>query len=216
MSIEKGNETSNNEMNPNDVSPVGNNSDTSGSESEKVYNEGFVNKLKGEKDNLRKRIEQLEAEKRESEEKALKEKEDYKTLYEKTKLENESLTGKLDSAENLRLNAKKESELKSELAKLGVKPSYAEKAVKLANLDSIKLDKDSGVIYGAEVVAKSLSEDWPDLFGSQSTEKVTQTAPASPTTTGALSLEQWQKLPYDERRKREGEMLQTMGVQMKR
>ncbi len=214
--LEKGNEKSNNEMNPNDSLPVGGNDVTSGTSSDKVYNEDFVNKLKGEKDNFRKRIEQLEAEKRESEERALKEKEDYKTLYEKTKAENEQLTGKLGSAEQQRLDAKKASELKSELAKLGVKPQYAEKAVKLANLDSVKIDKDSGVIYGAEVVAKSLSEDWPDLFGSGSSEKVTQNAPATPTPTGALSLEEWQKLPYDERRKREGEMMQTMGIQTKR
>lgn len=210
--VEKGNETSNNETNQTDGLPVESNSTTGGVDSGKVYKAEFVDKLKGEKDNLKKRIEQLEAEQKAAEERALKEKEDYKTLYEKTKAENERLTGSLESAEQQKLNAKKESELKRELAKLGVKPSYAEKAVKLANLDFVKVDNDSGVIYGAEVVAKSLSEDWPDLFGEGTTEKVSQSAPQSPPPTGALTLEEWQKLPYDERRKREGEVLGLTGA----
>lgn len=224
MSIEKGNEKGNNDnSNPNGTSPVGSDSATSGADSEKVYDSSFVEKLKGEKDNfrnanqsLRDELEQMKAEQKAREEAALKEKEDWKTLYEKTKLEKETLEGKLGSAEMLRQNAKKESELKSELAKLGVKPQYVERASKLANLDSVKIDKETGVIYGAEVVAKALSEDWPDLFGPGQSEKVEQQAPGSVAPTGALSLEEWQKLPYEERKKREGEMMVSQGVKLKR
>lgn len=221
--LEKGKELSNNNNNPSDTPPVGSDPATSGGGSDKVYDSSFVDKLKGEKENFRNanqkladEVAQLKADAKNKADAALKEKEDWKTLYEQQKTENESLTGKLGSAENQRLDAKKETELKKELTKLGLDPKYADKAVKLGNLESVKIDKDTGVIYGAEVVAKSLSEDWPALFGSTPTEKVSQSAPAIPSPTGALSMDEWKKLPYDERKKREGEMMQNEGIQLKR
>lgn len=222
--VEKGNETSNNEnAETTNSSPVGGNESTGGDSSDGNYNPEFVNKLKKEKENfrsetqkLRDQIAEMQKAQAEREEKELKEKEDWKTLYEKTKAENEALTGKLSSAEQLKVVSKKESEVKKELAKLGVKPEYADRAAKLVNLDSVKFDKETGVVYGAEVVAKTLSEDWPDLFGAGSTATVTQSAPNSPAPSGALSLEDWKRLPYDERKKREGDVMASAGVSVKR
>ena len=195
--------------------PAGGNESASGDSSgNESYSTEFVTKLKKEKDNfrsetqsLRDKIAEMEANQKAREEQELKEKEDWKTLFEKANEEKKNLEGKLTTVADRELSAKKESELKKELAKLGVKQNYVEKAAKLAQLDSVKIDNETGVIYGADVVAKTLSEEWPDLFGSGASETVRQSAPQTPTSTGVLSLDEWQKLPYEERKKREGDLL---------
>jgi len=222
MNLEKGNENSNNNVTNEPGVPVDAPTATSGAESVKTYDEGFVSKLKGEKDNFRsanqqlqEKVEALQNQIREGEEKALKEKEDYKTLYEQQKQRVEELTGVVDKAANEKLNTAKTGELRKELEKLGVNPKYAEKAVQLAQLDTVKIDKETGTIYGADLVAKTLSEEWPVLFGGQ-TDNVTQNAPEVPRPTGALTLEEWQRLPYAERKQREGELFSSSGVNLKR
>lgn len=220
MTVEKGNETGNNENK--DGAPVGADSSTSGDGSGKVYDESFIAKLKGEKDNFRTsnakllaKVEELENSIKSKEEAALKEKEDWKTLFEQKAKEVETLTGTIQLTEKEKLEGVKKTELKKELTKLGINPVFVDQATKLADLDSVKIDKETGVVYGADVVAKTLSEEWKPLFG-ETTPGVTQNAPEAPTLTGKLSLDEWQKLPYDERKKREGELQSSMGFAVKR
>jgi len=222
MTVEKGQENSNNNVTNEPGAPVGADSVTSGADAGKTYDESFVSKLKGEKDNFRssnqklqEQVEALQNQIREGEEKALKEKEDYKTLYEQQKQRVEELTGVVDKAANEKLNTAKTGELKKELQKLGLKPEYVDKAVQLAELDTVKIDKETGTIYGADLVAKTLSEEWPVLFGAQ-TDNVSQNAPDTVRPMGALTLEEWQKLPYAERKQREGELFGSQGVNLKR
>jgi|DEB0MinimDraft_6_1074348.scaffolds.fasta_scaffold03835_4 type IV secretory pathway VirB4 component len=222
MNLEKGNENGNNTITNEPGAPVGAPTATSGADSDKTYDESFVSKLKGEKDNFRsanqklqEQVEALNKKIREGEEKALKEKEDYKALYEQQKQRVEELTGVVDKAKTERVTATKTVELKKELQKLGLKPEYVEKAVQLAQLDTVQIDKETGTIYGADLVAKTLSEEWPVLFGAE-TDNVTQNAPQVARPTGALTLEEWQKLPYAERKQREGELFGSQGVNLKR
>lgn len=200
--------------NATDGTPEGANDSTSGESSEgKQYSSDFVEKLKKEKENFRtqaqKRDEELEnfkAEQKSREENALKEKEDFKQLYENKAKELEEAQGKLQATNLEKLDANKRSELKKELSKLGINPDYADKATRLADLGQIKIDKETGVMYGTDSVAKHLADEWPTLFGT-TTESVSQRSPEMPSPTGALTLDEWKKLPYDERKKREGELL---------
>ncbi len=203
-------ETNNNST---DGVPVGVNDSASGESTEtKTYSSDFVEKLKKEKENWKlqasnsnSELEKFKADQKTREEKAARESDDFKKLFEMKSKELEDLQGRLNESKTRELDSKKASVLKSELEKLGLDSKYADKATRLADLKQIKIDNETGVIYGADMVAKTLSEEWPALFGT-ATETVKQNAPAHPKPTGALTLEEWQKLPYDERRKREGEL----------
>ena len=144
----------------------------------------------------------------------LKEKEQWKTLFETKTKEVEDLTTKLSQIEQHKAHMAKENELKKELTKLGIKANYVDRAVKIADLSSIKIDAETSTVYGADVTAKTLASDWPDLFGSTQTAGVSSDAPNAPQT--PISLDEWQRLPYAERKKREGEMFAKLGINVKR
>jgi hypothetical protein len=197
--------------------PVDTSGATSGAPDEKkseTYDKTFVEKLLTEKKNYQSKVSELENQLKAKAETELKEKEQWKTLFETKSKEVEDLTTRLSQIEQHKVQIAKESELKKELQKLGIKSNYLEKAVKIADLNSIKADGETGTIYGADVVAKSIAQDWSDLFGGSSAgvdHSATKTPP-----TGNLTFDEWSKLPYDERKKREGEMLKTMGAPLKK
>ena len=89
---------------------------------------------------------------------------------------------------------------------MGINDAYLEKASTLADLTKIKIDDETGVIYGADVVAKTLQDEWPALFSGDSKPNVSQSAPSSMQKTSKLTVEEWKKLPFHERKKREPEL----------
>lgn len=201
-----------------DGAPAGTSGATSGAPDDKkteTYNKDFVEKLLNEKKNYQSKVSELESQLKAKAETELKEKEQWKTLFETKSKEVEELTTKLSTIEQHRIEQTKQSELKKELGKLGIKSSYVDRAVKLADLSSIKMDAETGTIYGADVTAKTLASDWPDLFGSAPPAGTNSDA-GKPPSTSILSLEDWAKLPYEERKKREGEVLAKLGVSVKK
>lgn len=178
-------------------------------EETKTYSAEFVDKLMKEKKNFQSKARELEEAVKRQEEKALLEKEEFKTLYENTLKENENLKGSIEQHNQMRIDSAKMEELKREFGKLGLQPTYFDKATKLIDVKSINYDADTGVITGAEEAAKALQSEMPVLFGKASTNVSSAAPQGSPK---PLSLDEWKTLSNEEKLKRENELYAFYGV----
>lgn len=215
----------------NQSAPEGSKEETSGSSessTQKVdnndqdYNPEFVQKVLKEKKNyatkaqqiqeeneaLRKQLEQIK-------EQDLKNKEEYKTLYENKLSEVNEWKEKYTSQQKEIENGIKRSQLRNELTKLGIKPAYLEKAVNLADLNYVKYDSDAKLVLGADDQARLISEEWKDLFGGNQS-RPNHDSPDINSKNGAITLEEWKKLPFEEQKKRMKDVAANMGLELKK
>jgi len=176
----------------------------------KFYDEAFVMRLMNEKKAAVARAREFEqiAEQREREK--MMAQENWKALYEEEQKKSTTWQEKYEQQNSVLINAAKQSAVKKELVKLGIQDTKAEKVLKLVDFKTLDYDRDSGVVSGASIAAKSIAEDYPELFG-PSRVGVNQSATQG-LGAGELTLEAWKKLPYDERKKLEPELYKTLGV----
>lgn len=182
----------------------------------------FTEKLLKEKKNtvmrnqaLEKELEELKQWKAEAEESRLKEQEKWKEMYEKRDIEKKELLEKLNQTEKSIFDGHKVNALKSELNKLGIKENYLEKAVKLVDLDSIRLDNETSTVVNADEHAKAIYDEWSDLFG-QSNTNVSHDSTDPVGTSGPMSIEDWRKLPLAEKKKRQADVFKANGIELRR
>jgi hypothetical protein len=121
-------------------------------------NSAFEKVLK-EKKNAMERIKQLETEKKARDEQDLLAKENYKELL-------KSRDDELAKERSLRLEFEKkektrrvQSALVNELDKLGLDPAHRDKALRLANMERLQVDEETGVVVGAVELAKSFYQE---------------------------------------------------------
>jgi len=179
------------------------------SEKTKSYSPEFVDKLMRERKNWQARAKELEDVNRKQEESSLLEKQEYKTLYENTIKDNETLKSTIATYNEEKVDNAKQGELRREFAKLGLQANYFDKATKLIDVNSIRYDSDTGVIIGAEEAARALQTEMPVLFGKPSTNVSGAAPQGSPR---PLTIDEWKKLDTKERIERESDLYASYGV----
>lgn len=143
--------------------------DVSSTESQSNSN-AHLAKMKKEKDNYVKKAQELQAKldanEREAQEKrdaALVQKEEYKTLYEQEKEKTTKLGTELSQNKTQMADARKKSEVKSHLRKLGLNPVHEKAAFRLMDISKVVVDDETGVIVGAEDTAKAFHDEFKAL-----------------------------------------------------
>lgn len=141
--------------------------DTSGSKS---YPADFVEKLKGEKENLvksvsemRAELERVKGEQQSREKQELEAKQEYKRLYEAEKANRENLFKEHSSLKEQINQAKVNSSIRSELVKLGLDESHLEAALRLVDKKIVNIDPGTQVVVGADEAAKQFHAAYSSL-----------------------------------------------------
>jgi hypothetical protein len=177
------------------------------------YDDSFVNKVLTEKKNAMDRVRNLENELKEIREAELRKTENYKVLAEQKDQELNDLKNKYAQKEQFITENIKKTAIRDELTKLGCKAEFLDKATKLVNINNVEFDSETQTVTGHIEAAKKLSEELRPLFGNAGVG-TNQSAPEGGQ--GQLTLEAWKKLPYDERKKRQGELEENLGIQRRR
>ena len=189
--------------------PEGANDDATSGVSEKQHGDNsHVEKVLKERNNYKTRALEAEAKLKAQAEKSLIENEEFKTLAENKQKELEAARAELNKTNKIIETAKKTSALTNELSKLGCNESYVGQAIKLANLEDIKIDSEFNTTVGADAVAQSIKEAVPVLFGSS--ERVLNSAPEG--TNEKLTLEAFKKLSREDKIKRRAELEANLGI----
>lgn len=171
-----------------------------------------LEKILKEKKNAMERVRELETKLKEESDAKLIEKENWKTLAEMKDKEAKEWQEKYTSAQRLIEDSAKISEIRTELSKLGLNQGYMDVAMKLADTTSVVFDKENKIVTGAENVARMIREKVP-VFFQKTNPGVDHSAPAG--SPGKLTIEDFKKLPLDEKRKREKELYENMGIKLK-
>lgn len=146
---------------------------------------------------LREQVEQFNAQKKQLEEAALKEKEDFKRLFE---TRDQDLKQTKDELDSLRQSINDSKKMRGFLSAL--KSPLEESYWGLVDLDKIPLDPTNGKPDEATVVkyAEEFQKSHWRLFDNM-TNKMPNSGPNNDATIG-LSYEEWKRLPPSEQRKR--------------
>lgn len=165
----------------------------------------LLNEKKKRDEELRKAREDLakyDQEKRELEEKALKEKEDYKKLFESREKELAEERARREAIESKIIEAQKYKALNKALG-----ASVPEKFWNLVELDKIAIDPATGM--PDEMTTKAYADEFQKNYGEIFVNRNLPRLPNDGPTRGktGLTYEQWVKLPYAEKKKRQNELI---------
>lgn len=184
-------------------------------------NDQTFEKLKKEKDNYREALQREREEKerlttllKQKEEEELKLKENYKEIASIKEREALDWKSKFETREKELVDVAKLSQVKKELEKMGAQNSSVDALIKLADLNQVKYDPETRVVYNADLVAKSIKEALPQAFGVPS-EKVDESAPKI-TDVSSLDIEGFSKLSLKEKKEKQFELMKAMGLQLRK
>lgn len=118
-----------------------------------------------EKRKEKERADKLAQEKADQEAAALKEKGDYKALVEKYESDIKSEKDKREASEKLRISEIKKGAFSAELDKLGIIPERKAFILSSVNLDTVTFNETANVVLGADVKAKDIQAQMPEIFG---------------------------------------------------
>ena len=122
-------------------------------------------KLKKEKENWKQKAIDLENTLKLAADARLKEKEDFKALYENEQKEKNELKLQIEEAKKNEIKNKKAAFVKSEFAKNGAHGDSIDMLVKLVDIEAVKYDPETGAIWGHEDSVKAVKEKMPMVFG---------------------------------------------------
>ncbi len=159
----------------------------------------FVQKLLTEKRNAMEAKRVLEEENRKLKEDRMREKEDLKGLLELRDKEVADYKARDIEREKMIQDSLKVSAIKKEFSKMGMTERHMDKGIRLVDISKLSYDPDTRVVVGAELQAKYLYEDMPELFGKVQTG-VNQAAPVGGPSD--LTKAVWLKLPPKEQKER--------------
>lgn len=136
------------------------------------YPKEFVEKLLREKNNWRDKAKLLEAEKNTpspaptpSPNPSPAPTDDFKAMLKAEQDKNKALQERLEAEENTKKEAMRLGALKREFLKNGGDDKTFELVAKLATVDKILIDEDTGIVYGADEQIRKIKETAPQLFG---------------------------------------------------
>lgn len=166
-------------------------------------------KLLGEKkkrdEELRQAREELakyEQEKKELEDKSLREKEDYKKLFESREKELSEERARREAIESKIIEAQKYKALNKALG-----TQVPEKFWNLVDLEKIAVDPATGMPdeTTAKLYAEEFQKNYGEIFANKNLPKLPNEGPTKHKV--GLTYEQWSKLPYAEKKKRQNEII---------
>lgn len=207
-------------MSPDDGSGAGGGE---GDKTKDLENQEQFKKLKTEKENFKKALDDQKAEtarlaaelavKNETE---LKTKEDYKTLSELKEAQSKewetkfkTLETTLTEKETLIKTSQKKGAIKKELLANGVDEKSLDTVMRLVDVDSVKFDEDTNTFYGVDSVVKSLRETLPMAFGE--IKKIPGGgSPSGPSE--SLSTDNFKNLSLKEMKEKQAELYKANGV----
>jgi DNA segregation ATPase FtsK/SpoIIIE-like protein len=180
---------------------------------DKVSREAYE-KVLTEKKNLAEKARRLEEEKAEIEKQKLKEKEDYKAMYEMTEKSKLELEARLKEVAEKEVKEYKFGALKKEWEKMGLKDSkQAEALFKLSNVEALKFDEEHKVVLGVEEEARRIKETFSPLFGASSTGVAHDAPKGAPS---SLTLEQWRQMSPSDKKANEAALYQSLGIKLRK
>jgi hypothetical protein len=153
--------------------------------------EAIADQIKREKEELERRLKDLE-------EKNLVEKENFKELYERAKAMAEKESLEKASIQNKWINGIKVGQLKTELSKQGIRPERLDTVLKLTDINKLKYNEEHNVVLGVEEEARLIKEQYSEFFGKQ-IPSVSHEAPHQNSTITINSIEDFRKLKPEER-----------------
>jgi len=176
-----------------------------------VYTKDFVEKLKQEKSAALQATREVKEQNRLMIDEKMRAENNYKGIAEAREKEANEWRNKYEQKEKMIQEAAKRSSMKKELRKLGFDgpDDSSESLLKLANFERINIDMETNVVTGAAEESRIIAQRFPQLFG-VTPVGVNQASPVGRPT--ALTLDDWKKLPADERRKRQNELYTNLGV----
>jgi hypothetical protein len=143
---------------------------------ESVSREAYEKTL-AEKRNFAEKAKTLEAELEKIKTAQLKEKEDFKSMYEMAAKKAQDLETQIQAVEAEKTRSIKLTQVKREWEKLGLKDSKtADGLLKLIDLEKVKYDSDLKIVLGHEEEAKRVFEDFKPLFAGE-TPRADHSAP---------------------------------------
>lgn len=171
-------------------------------------------KVLREKKNLSEKTKALELEKETLTKAQLKEKEDYKAMYELTEKKAKELEEKISAQTQKEVQSRKYTEMKKEWAKMGLKDDkQAEALFRLANVEALKYDEEHQIVLGVEEEAKRVKELMSPLFGNLSAGTNHDAPKGAPVN---LSLESWKQMSPADRKKHEADLYKSLGVTLRK
>lgn len=152
-------------------------------------------KLLDEKKKLQQRLSEFEKKAKDEKDAELKQKEQYKDLYEAAEKEKQDLAAKLNEKNREAVDLKKMGAFLR-----NVEAQIPKQYWGLVDLDKIVVD-DSGSIDENSVkrAVKDFEKTYPEVLKKPGNKMPNDAAAGG---AGSLSAEEWAKLPYDEKRKR--------------
>lgn len=134
-------------------------------------------KLKTEKDNWRKKAQELEAQLKAKETNELKIKEDFKSLAEQREKEANEWKSKFETKLKEDEDNLKKTHVRREFRKHGVSDEVVDTLINLVNINDVKYDPETKSVWGHEEQVKAVKLKLPMAFGS-GTPSPAQTPPA--------------------------------------
>jgi hypothetical protein len=172
------------------------------------YSKDFVSKLMTEKKNWAEKAKTLEMELKQKNEQKMLEEKRFEELAAQREKELKEWQEKHLTLQSKIKETHKTSELKKELLKLGIDTKYLDDTIKLADISKITYDDETGIITGAEHIAKSLQEKFSPLFGVKT--NANHQAPSATHT--PLSLDDFKKLSPEDKKKFSGDIYAQLGI----
>lgn len=150
----------------------------------------------------REALSKYEQERKDLEDKSLREKEDFKKLFESRDKELLEERARREAIESKITEAQKYKALNKALG-----TQVPEKFWNLVDLDKIALDPNTGMPDEAttRVYAEQFQKDYSELFTNRQAPRLPNDGPSKGKT--GISYEQWKALPYAEQKKRQSEVI---------
>lgn len=153
-------------------------------------------KVLDEKKSFQKRLDEFERKAKEQMEAELKQKEQYRELYESKEKELEEIAARLKVKEEETQNYQKMGAFLK-----GIQGEVPQQYWGLIDLDKIMVDESGKVDEGSvKKAVRDFEKSFPEIIKRAKTQMPNDAAAGG---NGSLSYDEWLKLPYDEKRKRQ-------------
>lgn len=156
-------------------------------------------KLWTEKNNWKTKAQDLERQLTEIREQSMREKEDYKGLYEKEREVRLQYEEEIKTTKDRQVDDLKRASVRKALKEMGAREDSIDGLVRLAEMKSLKYDDEHRMVLGVEHQAKEIKSLMPSAFGPQKVG-VDHTPAQNIASTGDFSTEAWKALTPAQRR----------------
>lgn len=156
-----------------------------------------IAKLKKEKNNYAEELRAIKEKLRQKETEEFEKTQNFKAIADRNAQEANELRKRLEDTQEQIAQGRKNSEIKNELTKVGLKPQYLEEVIRFIPKESVAYDHETGIVTGHKEAVKNILQKFPPLFGS-SIPNVDHSAPVG--SVKELSVEDYKNMTPEQRR----------------